>query len=324
MLFLLYVSDINLCLKYCKVKCFADDAKIYTTVKDIADCYKLQEDVYSLVKWASTWGMTLNFSKCKIITITHKLSPVVYEYCISNVPIERCENIRDLGILIDTNLNWSAHVTNIVNNSYKIMGIIKRTLGYTAPTTVMRLLYITMVRSILEYNTPVWNSLCKRDITRLERVQRSATRFILNFPDIDYHERLIELNMLPLTMRRDYFDLCLFFKYFSNIIFKSNVNIYVSFVSNEETRICTRSSRVPNKLNMPICKTVFRQKMFFVRIIHMWNSLPPELRTYNATSLDTFKKHLRLYILTLMYNQFDCNDICTWVTSCRCSKCRLQ
>jgi hypothetical protein len=324
LLFLMYVSDINLCLKYCKVKFFADDAKIYITVNDIRDCYKLQEDLYSLIKWTSTWGMTLNLSKCKILTITHKLSPIVYEYSISNVPIERCECIRDLGVLIDTNLSWSEHVTKVVNNAFKTMGIIKRTLGYNAPTTVMRLLYLTMVRSILEYNTPVWNSLSKRDIMRLERVQRSATRFILKFPDIDYHQRLVRLNMLPLAMRRDYFDICLFFKYLTGIIFKSEITNYVTFVSNEGMCMCTRSSTDPYKLNMPICNTVFRQKMFFVRIIHLWNFLTPELRTLNETLLDTFKKHLKTYLLTLLYNQFDPNDVCTWVLSCRCSRCRLQ
>jgi hypothetical protein len=228
LLFILYINDIPSCLKYSKITCFADDTKLYTSVNNIDDCHKLQVDLCALLKWSDTWKMQLNYSKCKILSITHKRTVIMYDYYMGNQLLERCENMKDLGIIIDRKLNWNVHVSKTVSKANKVMGLVKRTVGYNAHTSVTRQLYISLVRSLLEYCTPVWNGLAMHDVILIERVQRSATRYILKFPDIDYRERLIKLHMLPLSFRRDYLDVCLFFKYCHNIMYNCNVFMWNS------------------------------------------------------------------------------------------------
>ena len=45
--------------------------------------------------------------------------------------------------------------------------------------------YVSLVRSILDYGQIVWDPYLKRDVERLERVQRQAARFIIG----DYRAR---------------------------------------------------------------------------------------------------------------------------------------
>ena len=59
-------------------------------------------------------------------------------------------------------------------------------------------LYLTLVRSQLMYCTPIWHSYLQKDIQNIERIQRRATKFILNDYDSNYKTRLVTLKLLPL------------------------------------------------------------------------------------------------------------------------------
>ena len=57
-------------------------------------------------------------------------------------------------------------------------------------------LYKTLVRPHLEYANCVWSPFLQMDTTRLEKVQRRATKIIPSLADLPYTERLKELNYL--------------------------------------------------------------------------------------------------------------------------------
>ena len=59
-------------------------------------------------------------------------------------------------------------------------------------------LYLTLVRSQLMYCTPIWRPYLQKDIQNIERIQRRATKFILNDYDSNYKTRLLTLKLLPL------------------------------------------------------------------------------------------------------------------------------
>ena len=62
-----------------------------------------------------------------------------------------------------------------------------------------KLLYITWVRSRLEYISVVWSSYIKRNIATFEQIQRE----IHSLQEYSEHERLSKLNLLPLQYRRE-------------------------------------------------------------------------------------------------------------------------
>ena len=68
LLFLLYVNEIPEQIE-CNISMFADDTKVYTAVKDIADSQRLQADLNSLAQWAKDWLFRFNVKKCKHMPI---------------------------------------------------------------------------------------------------------------------------------------------------------------------------------------------------------------------------------------------------------------
>ena len=56
--------------------------------------------------------------------------------------------------------------------------MIRRSISFDAPSPVKLQLYISHVRSILEYCSPLWSPANVKDILLLESVQRHATKYI--------------------------------------------------------------------------------------------------------------------------------------------------
>ena len=65
----------------------------------------------------------------------------------------------------------------------------------------MKTLYRSLVRTLLEYSWETWKPHTKRNIDKLEAVQRKATRWITNSDD-DYDTILFKLKLLSLFNRR--------------------------------------------------------------------------------------------------------------------------
>ena len=84
------------------------------------------------------------------------------------------------------------------------------------PTACKRNAYLALVRPLLEYGAPVWDPHQKQDIDRMERVQRTAVRFISR----DYRSRtpgfvaslLTKHNLPTLQERREHLRLGLYYK----------------------------------------------------------------------------------------------------------------
>ena len=65
----------------------------------------------------------------------------------------------------------------------------------------LRTLYCALVRSNLEYCSPIWSPYTTKCIEKLERVQKRATKFILKTEDT-YACRLNKINLLSLEHRQ--------------------------------------------------------------------------------------------------------------------------
>ena len=68
-------------------------------------------------------------------------------------------------------------------------------------------LFKTLVRPHLEYASPTWAPLYKKDKNAIENVQRRATRFVIYIKHKDYSERLKALGLPTLEYRRERADM---------------------------------------------------------------------------------------------------------------------
>ena len=97
----------------------------------------------------------------------------------------------------------------------KLLGYITRNAGFIRSTDVRRSVYLTLFRPLFGYATQIWAPQSIELITRIERTQRRATKYILKLPfscTTSYMHRLKTLDLLPLTFWHKYLDMVFFFK----------------------------------------------------------------------------------------------------------------
>ena len=210
-LFSLFINDVTRNVRHSFCSLFADDLKLYRTICSIEDSFLLQEDLNSIQEWCTNNRMSLNASKCSHIKFTRKKKVVSSKYFIHNQELLEVSVIRDLGVLIDSKLTYSAHYNHMISKAWALLGLIKRsTLEFKRPDSIVAI-FNALVRSVLEYAVPIWNPCYKSHIIRIEKVQRSLTRY-LAFKDkscpfrADYQQRLSHFNLQSLENRRHVAD----------------------------------------------------------------------------------------------------------------------
>ena len=173
---------------------FADDTKVYRELSDIAkDSEALQLDVDQLLSWASKWQLRFNPDKCEVLRITHKRDFSLPTYSLGT-SLKSVKHVKDLGIMVSSDLSWSKQVNVTVNKANKLLGLVHRTVGSSNPGAFSTL-YKSLVRPVLEYAATVWNPYLVKDVLALERVQRRASRLTLGQKrgEMDYDNRLRKL-----------------------------------------------------------------------------------------------------------------------------------
>ena len=174
LLFLVHINDLPANVTS-KVRLFADDCLLYRKIKSSKDQEDLQEDLNKLEVWALNWGMKFNAKKCYILSITNKGKHKFYE--LNSYILKHVENNPYLGLILSNDLKFSTHIDQISKKASSTLGFIQRNLK-KCPSEVKKTAYISLVRSTLEYGATVWDPYLKKDIYKLERVQRKAIRFI--------------------------------------------------------------------------------------------------------------------------------------------------
>ena len=141
--------------------------------------------------------------------ITKNHSPIFAPLQLGGTNLEVTAEFSDLGFLTNHKLSWNSHIDKISSKANKMRGLIKRNSREFRDVLTLRTLYCALVRSQLEYGSVVWSPFTARNITKLERVQRRATKFILK-TEHDYEVRISNLNLLSLEHRRFLFDVLFF------------------------------------------------------------------------------------------------------------------
>ena len=75
----------------------------------------------------------------------------------------------------------------------------------------------SMIRPQIEYAAVVWSPHLQKDIKRIERLQRTATKLVPELRDLQYEERLKEMGLPTLQERRERGDLITLYKIVNGI-----------------------------------------------------------------------------------------------------------
>ena len=224
LLFIIFINDLSQILE-CNILLFADDLKLYTTVKALDDCALLQLQIDIVERWCNVNKLCMNISKCKVCSYTLKSVPISYDYTYNSTLLSRCTSTKDLGILFDSKLSFVGHIQQITSSALKMLGFIIRNCGCFTNIVALKSLYFALVRSKLEYGSLIWYPYYDIYKNSLERVQRRFLKFLAFKLDGTYPERgcnhanlLSRFNLLSLEHRRITASLIFLFKLLHNLI----------------------------------------------------------------------------------------------------------
>lgn len=268
-LFNIFINDIHECVQYSQFQLFADDLKLSRQVLDLGDCELLQRDVDSLVDWCGRNEMALNPSKCKVITFHRTRNPTNFEYSINNTPLERISEVRDLGVTLDTSLNFISHLSGIVSRALQMLGFIKRCTVDFNNIAAFKWLYCALVRPYLEYASCVWSPYYNVHKNALERVQHKFLKhaaYKMHLIDYTYEEILSELNMTTILTRHHKRDLITLFNILHDIssapVLLSKINLHVP----------SRTTRSISSFSIPLHRTNYGYNAYISRASRLANS----------------------------------------------------
>ncbi|GBM72769.1 putative RNA-directed DNA polymerase from transposon BS [Araneus ventricosus] len=151
LIFILFINDLTCVFKYSECLLFADDLKLFSSIRSDLDSVLLQRDLDCLFKWCTDNRLHLNIEKCSVLSYTRKAQPLNHVYKINNLVLSHSNTVSDLGIIFDTKLDFSQHIDTMVSKSYRRLGILKRRTSDFSSKLTLKVLHCAHVRSNLEY-----------------------------------------------------------------------------------------------------------------------------------------------------------------------------
>ena len=280
-LFVIYINDMPEGVNS-YINMFADDAKMMRKVTHERDCEELERDLERVHEWSRKWGMEFNAKKCHVMEMGLSKNRPRRIYRLGEEELKVSRHERDLGISIQDNLSPERHINKLFGESYKMLQNIGMAFHYMNKD-MMKKIIVTLIRPKLEYASVVWSPHRKKDIYKLERIQRIATKMVPELRNLEYMDRLKEMELPTLEERRVRGDMITLYKLINGM----------DVLDREDLLLPARAQGLRGhgkKLRKDTCRRDVKKYSFPQRSIEKWNSLSAEV--VGAVSVKQMKERL--------------------------------
>ena len=159
--FILYINDFSKASDLLFTILFADDTSVFiegTSYNNIIN--DMNRELEKVDKWLKSNKLTVNIKKTQYMLFHRtKIKHKVHEdkVHISGSNLVKVNNIKFLGVIIDSKLNWSDHITYIKNKISSSIGILTKTRRFLNKKS-LRNLYYSFLYPYLTYCVEVWGN----------------------------------------------------------------------------------------------------------------------------------------------------------------------
>ena len=290
LLFILFINDLPMGLKYCKVSMFADDTLLYCEGSEVTDiCSKVNEDLEYVKMWLDNNKLSLNVEKTEFMFLgtrsrLNNINEVDVNIKIGEQKLIRVKKCKHLGVIIDENLTWQDHIAHVQKKTGCGLHMLKTVKPYVDKPT-LQMVYNAIVSSHLNYCDSVWDNCGVTLSNKLQKVQNRGARIINGSSwDSSGKQNLSKLNWISLVDKRE----------------ENTAKMMLKILNNQAPQyLCDKFSYIDKKYNTRQSKLNVNKiqphnnsgkRTFQFRGAQVWNSLPDALKS--ASSINILKKGL--------------------------------
>ena len=304
LLFLLYVNDLYLALRFSLAVLFADDTMLFirdASLKTIAK--RANIDLKLLVHWLNANKISLNASKTELLIFkpVRKKTDYTLKIRINGHRLRPSKFVKYLGIYIDEHLTWKHHIDFVCNKLKRANGALSKLRHYIGKETLLSI-YFSLFHSHLSYGAQIWGQRQNLHTRRIHIQQKQALR-LMSFSNFRAHSSPLFQDYKILTFFDfvKYLNILFIFKFFNRIL---PIPIQECHEINRQVTVTNRQDVYRGKyglLNLPEVNTVtYGNQSILYQSILAWNELQRFFTFDDMSSLelDRLKDLIKLYYLS--------------------------
>jgi hypothetical protein len=194
----------------------------------------------------------------------------------------------DYGHLYDWGRSkWPKVVFIVITVFYSLIYIVLRKLKLFLKREILEKIYLTFIRSLLEYSCEVWDNCSQTDNDRLETLQLEAARIVTGLTVYSSRDSLYqETGWEKLSSRRERRKLCLMY----NMYHGHAPSYLCALLPPHVSDVTNYPVRNRNDYTVPRCRLSLYHSSFIPSVINLWNSLDNETSTYDMFKINLKRK----------------------------------
>ena len=309
LLFILYTTPLSSLISDSSVKhhLYADDTQLFISFSAPNFSHSLTnlETTIDIVStWMSANLLSLNQSKTEflLIGLPKQLSKISDPTLLmpSNVTITPTDAARNLGVIFDSSLTMSNHISSVSKSCFLAIRDLRRirsTLDYTTAQTIAT----SLIHSKVDYCNSLFLNLPRSQLDRLQFILNSAARAVSKTPKFTHISPVLKsLHWLKIDQRIHYKVLSITYK-----TLQFHKPSYLHNLLHVQSNTSTRSSATVT-LKRPTIHSRLKitDRSFTHHAPVLWNRLPKELRQPVVHSSLTYPSDSTTSLLALSPSLF--------------------
>ena len=267
---------------------FADDTQLYISISPTScGLTRLTSCADSINAWFLHNGLLLNTTKteCVLFGTRAKLDtiniPAVTPF--TGVTLELSKSVRIMGVTLDNQLSMGRYVGEVVSACYYHIRALKH-IRAALPLHVATSIAVSLILSKLDYCNSLLYDTSDQNIARLQRVQNTAARAVLQAGRREPSAPLLHrLHWLPIKQRIVYKIAVLTFQ-----VLNTGQPHYLAELINRKLSQRVLRSTSQSLLSVPLTRLVSCEAAFSAAAPAVWNSLSERVKS--ASSVEIFRR----------------------------------
>ena len=243
--------------------------------------------------WLSANKLSLNIKKNSFVVFHCPQKKILHQVNlqISNKQLKQDNQVKYLGLILDSNLNWKSHIHELGKKISRGTGILAK-IRHLVNSNILSQLYYSLIYPFLTYGLLVWGNTYQTTLIPIVSLQKRAIR-IMTFSKPDEHSGPLfkQLEILKLKDLVYSYNALFMYKFHSNLLPKAYDHFFqlISSVHKYDARLASRSSYYIKNI-----RTNYGKFNIQFAAATIWNNLDDNIKHLSQKS---FKTNIKLSIL---------------------------